>query len=112
MAKMKIKTGDTVVLLTGDYADKYEKGGARKTGKVAAVSPEEGKVIVTGINTVSKHVKPRREGEQGGIIKTDGAVYASKVALYCGSCKQGVRVGYKLDGDKKIRVCKKCGKEI
>lgn len=115
MAKMKIKTGDTVILLTGDYKDKYEKTGdkkTRKTGKVIAVSPEEGKVIVGGIAQVSKHVKPKKQGDQGGIVTTEGAIYASKVQLYCPSCKQGVRVGYKVEDGKKIRVCRKCGKEI
>ena len=112
MAKMKIKAGDTVILLTGDYKDKYEKNGDRKTGKVVAVSPEEGKVIVGGINQVSKHVKPKKQGDQGGIVTTEGAIYASKVQLYCGNCKKGVRAGYKMDGDKKVRICKKCGKEI
>ncbi len=113
--KMQIKTGDTVILRTGDYKDKYEKSGsgsARKTGKVIEVSPKEGKVIVSGIGQVSKHVKPRREGEQGGIVTAESAIYASKVQLYCPSCKKGVRVGYKLENGKKTRVCRKCGKEI
>ena len=115
MAKMKIKAGDTVILLTGDYKDKYEKSGdkkTRKTGKVIAVSPDEGKVIVSGIGQVSKHVKPRKEGDQGGIVTTEGAIYASKVQLYCPNCKQGVRAGYKTVDGKKTRICRKCGKEI
>ena len=105
MAKMHIKTGDTVVVLSGD--DKGAKG------KVIAVSPEEGKVIVEGVNVIHKHVKPRRQGETGGIVDAEGAIYASKVALYCSKCGKGVRAKSKiLDDGKKIRVCSKCGAEL
>ena len=108
MAKMHIKTGDTVVVLSGD--DKGAKG------KVIAVSPEEGKVIVEGVNVIHKHVKPRRQGESGGIVDAEGAFYASKVAVYCPKCDKGVRVKTKVevkDGKKiKTRVCAKCGAEI
>ena len=106
MNKLHIKTGDTVVLLTGDKKDR------NKTGKVLEVSPEEGKVIVEGINIVKKHVKPRKAGDASGIIETEGAIYASKVALYCDKCDKGVRVGYKMVDGKKVRVCKKCGENL
>ncbi len=109
---MNIKTGDTVVLLTGKYEDKKDENGKIKTHKVAAVSPKEGKVIVEGVNTIHKHVKARRQGETGGIIDTEGAIYASKVALYCPECKKGVRVKTVVTDGKKTRVCAKCGKEI
>ena len=101
MAKMHIKTGDTVVVLSGD--DKGAKG------KVIAVSPEEGKVIVEGVNVIHKHVKPRRQGETGGIVDAEGAFYASKVALYCPKCEKGVRTHTVVEGDNKSRVCAKCG---
>ena len=101
MAKMHIKKGDTVVVLSGD--DKGVKG------EVIAVSPEEGKVIVKDVNVIHKHVKPRRQGETGGIIDAEGAIYASNVALYCPKCDKGVRVAHKIDGDAKVRVCAKCG---
>ena len=101
MAKMHIKKGDTVVVLSGD--DKGVKG------EVIAVSPEEGKVIVKDVNVIHKHVKPRRQGETGGIIDAEGAIYASNVALYCPKCDKGVRVAHKIDGDTKVRVCAKCG---
>ena len=101
MAKMHIKTGDTVVVLSGD--DKGAKG------KVIAVSPEEGKVIVEGVNVIHKHVKPRRQGETGGIVDAEGAFYASKVALYCPKCGKGVRTKVVVDGDNKVRTCAKCG---
>ena len=106
---MHIKTGDTVIVLSGD--DKGAKG------KVIATSPKEGKVIVEKVNMIHKHVKPRRQGEAGGIVDAEGAIYASKVALYCSKCDKGVRATYKLvdgkDGKQtKIRVCAKCGKEL
>ena len=101
MNKLHIKTGDTVVVLSGD--DKGVKG------EVIAVSPEEGKVIVKGVNIIHKHVKPRRQGESGGIVDAEGAIYASNVALYCPNCKKGVRVHHEVVDGKKVRVCTKCG---
>lgn len=105
MSKVHVKTGDTVVVLSGK-----DKG---KQGTVLAVSPKEGKVIVEKINMVKKHVKPRRMGEPGGIIEAEGAMYASKVQLVCPRCKQPTRVGHKLYEDgTKGRVCKKCGEAL
>ena len=105
MAKMHIKKGDTVVVLSGD--DKGVKG------EVIAASPVEGKVIVKDVNMIHKHMKPRRQGESGGIVDAEGAIYASKVALYCSKCGKGVRAKSKiLDDGKKIRVCSKCGAEL
>ena len=101
---MNIKTGDTVIVLSGD--DKGVKG------KVIAVSPKEEKVIVEKVNMIHKHVKPRKQGETGGIIDAEGAIYASKVALYCDKCGKGVRTNFKVVDGKKIRVCAKCGKEL
>ena len=101
---MNIKTGDTVIVLSGD--DKGVKG------KVIAVSPKEDKVIVEKVNVIHKHVKPRRQGEAGGIIDAEGAIYASKVALYCSKCGKGVRVKVKDVDGKKVRVCAKCGQEL
>ena len=105
MTKMNIKTGDTVIVLNGD--DKGVKG------EVIAVSPAEGKVLVKNVNMIHKHVKPRKQGEQGGIVDAEGAIYASKVALFCSKCGKGVRVKAKiLDDGKKVRVCAKCGQEL
>ena len=104
MNKLHIKTGDTVVVLSGD--DKGVKG------EVIAVSPEEGKVIVKGANMIHKHVKPRRQGETGGIVDAEGAIYACKVALYCPKCDKAVRTHDKIVDGKKVRVCAKCGAEI
>ncbi len=103
--KLAVRTGDTVVINSGD-----DKG---KKGKVLEVSPAEGKIIVEGVNIVTKHVKPRRQGEEGGLIKTEGAFYASKANVYCTKCDKGVRVGYKtMDDGKKVRVCTKCGENL
>ncbi len=109
---MNIKTGDTVVLLTGKHNEKFDKNGKALTHEVIAVSPKEDKVIVKGVNVVKKHVKPRRQGETGGIIETEGAIYACKVALYCPKCEKGVRVKSVEKDGKKIRVCAKCGREL
>ena len=99
--------------MTGKYSDKYaDDKGTRKTGKVLEVSPKEGKVIVEGINVVSKHVKPRRMGETGGIVEREAALYASKVQVVCPKCGKGTRVAHKVEGGKKTRVCKKCGAEL
>ena len=100
--KVHVKTGDTVMVISGD-----DKG---KKGKVMAVSLKEGKVIVEGVNMVSKHVKPRRMGEAGGILKAEGAMYASKVQIICPRCKKPTRIGHKLNEDgTKSRTCAKCG---
>ena len=109
MAKMFIKKGDTVVVRTGKYEDKFDKNGDRKTAKVLEVSPEEGKVIVENVHKVSKHLKARKQGDESAIIKVDAPIYACKVQLYCPKCEKGVRSKIAEDDGKKIRVCVKCG---
>ena len=102
MSKVHVKTGDTVIVISGK-----DKG---KKGQVLAVSPKEGKVIVEKVNMVSKHVKPRKMGEQGGIVKAEGAMYASKVQIVCPRCKKPTRIGHKINEDgTKNRICRKCG---
>ena len=101
MNKLHVKTGDLVQIMTG-----RDRG---NTGKVLEVSRDEKKVIVEGQNIVTKHVKPRRQGEVGGLVKAEAALYASKVQLVCPKCDKAVRVGHKIEGDKKVRVCTKCG---
>ncbi len=109
MNKVHVKRDDTVIVISGS-----SKG---VIGKVLAVSPEEGKVIVQGAHVIKKHQKPRRQGETGGILEVEGAIYASKVQLVCGNSKcekynKGTRVKHVVEDGKKIRVCAKCGKEI
>ena len=105
MSKVHVKTGDTVMVISGK-----DKG---KKGQVLAVSPTEGKVIVEKINMVSKHVKPRKMGDQGGIVEAEGAMYACKVQVICPRCNKPTRVAHKLleDGTKE-RICKKCGEAL
>jgi large subunit ribosomal protein L24 len=102
--KLHVKKGDTVIVLSGK-----DKG---KKGKVLEVSPKEQKVIVEGINMMTKHLKPRKMGDQGGIVKAEGALYASKVMLVCPKCGKPTRIAHKIlkDGSKE-RLCKnsKCG---
>ncbi|MBR1833624.1 MAG: 50S ribosomal protein L24 [Ruminiclostridium sp.] len=104
MNKIHVKTGDEVQIISGK-----DKG---KTGKVLQVAPDEGKVIVEGLNMVTKHVKARRQDQLGGIVKAEGALYASKVMPVCPKCKKPVRTGSEMKDGKKIRVCKKCGAEL
>ena len=104
MNKMSIKKDDLVVVLSGKDAGKQ--------GKVLETQPSTGKVIVEGVNIVSRHTKPRRQGEEGGIIKKEAPIYACKVQRVCPKCGKPTRIGHKVEGDKKVRVCKKCGAEI
>ncbi len=109
MKKVHVRRDDTVIVISGD-----DKG---VIGKVVAVSPDEGKVIVQGANIVSKHQKPRKQGENGGILKVEAAMYASKVQIVCPNSKcekhnKGTRIQHKIVDGKKIRVCAKCGEEL
>ena len=102
---MNIKKDDTVVVLSGK-----DKG---KQGKVIAVDPKGGKVMVEGINVAKRHVKPRKQGQQGGIIKQETPIYVCKVMRVCPKCNKPTREAHKILADgKKVRVCKKCGAEI
>jgi len=104
MNKMSIKKGDLVVVLSGK-----DKG---KQGKVLEVMPKSSKVIVEKVNVVSRHTKPRRQGEEGGIIQKEAPIYACKVQTVCPKCGKATCIAHKIEGDKKTRVCKKCGAEI
>ena len=101
---MNIKKNDTVIVLSGK-----DKG---KKGKVLTALPKENKLIVEGVSMATVHQKPRKQGEEGGILHKEIPIRADKVALYCAKCGKGVRVGYKLDGDKKVRIGRPCGHEI
>ena len=102
---MSIRKDDTVIVLSGK-----DKG---KKGKVLSADPKGGKVIVEKINMVSRHQKPRRQGEEGGIIQKEAPLYACKVMRVCPKCNKPTRPAHKVLADgKKVRVCKKCGAEI
>lgn len=104
MKKVHVRKDDTVIVVSGD--DKGVKG------KVIAVSPEEGKVIVEKVNVQTKHVKARKQNDPSGIMKVEGALYADKVLLYCTKCGKGVRSATKEVDGKKVRVCVKCGSKL
>ena len=101
---MKLRKGDTVKILSGN-----DKG---KTGEILEIIPKTEKIVVKGINIRKKSVKPRRQGEQGGIIPSEASIHSSKVALVCPKCGKATRVGYLVEKDEKVRVCKKCGAKI
>ncbi len=101
---MKIKKGDTVKVLSGN-----DKG---KTGEVLEIIPKTQKIIVKGVNIRKKHVKPRKQGEEGGIIPVECAIPSSKVNVVCSKCGKETRIGYKIEKDEKVRICKKCGATI
>ena len=101
---MNVKKNDTVLVLSGK-----DKG---KKGKVLSVNPETRKVIVEGVSVASRHQKPRKQGEEGGIIKKETPIYASKVMTVCPKCDKATRVAHKIVDGKKVRVCKHCGAEI
>lgn len=100
--KLHVKRGDTVVVISGK-----DKG---KKGKVLIALPKASKLIVEGINMSTKHKKPTKNVQQGGIIHQESALFSSKVMLWCDKCKKGVRVGHKmLDDNTKVRYCRDCG---
>ena len=101
---MKIKTGDTVKVLSGN-----DKG---KTGEVLEIMPKTDKIIVKGVNIRKKHVKPRKQGEEGGIIPVECAIPSSKVNVVCSKCGKATKIGYTVEKDQKVRVCKKCGAKL
>ncbi len=101
---MNVKKNDTVLVLSGK-----DKG---KQGKVLSVDPKGGKVIVEKVNVASKHQKPRRQGEEGGIISKETPIYACKVMTVCPKCNKATRPAHKVEGGKKVRVCKHCGAEL
>ena len=101
---MKLRKGDTVKVLSGN-----DKG---KTGEILEIIPKTEKIVVKGINIRKKSVKPRRQGEQGGIIPSEASIHSSKVALVCPKCGKATTVGYLVEKDEKVRVCKKCGAKI
>ena len=102
MSKMHVKTGDTVVVISGK-----DKG---KKGKVIAVKPSENKIIVDKVNVMTRHQKPRSQKEQGGLVEKESPIYACKVMRVCPKCDKPTRIGKKLsdDGKTSYRYCKNC----
>ena len=104
MNSMNIKKGDTVIVLSGK-----SKG---KQGKVLSASPATQSVVVEGVNMVSRHVKPRKQGDQGGIIKQEGNIRVCKVMRVCPKCEKPTRVKHQITDGVKYRVCQHCGEII
>jgi len=101
---VKLKKGDNVIMRSGKDRD--------KNGKVLMTIPKRGKVVVEGLNTVKKHLRAKKQGQKGQIISKERAVSMSSVQLICPKCNKPTRVGYKVEGDRKVRICKKCESEI
>jgi large subunit ribosomal protein L24 len=100
----KIKKGDTVLVVKGK-----DKG---KKGKVIKVIPKEARIIVEGVNLVKKHLKPKRVGEKGKIVEIPAPLSWANVRLICSSCSKPTKVGFRFEGEKKVRYCKKCNKSF
>ena len=100
---MKIKKGDNIIVISG-------KDSGRK-GKVVRVFPREHRIMVEGVNSRKKHVKPKRSGEKGQVVTVFAPFHVSNVKLICAQCGQATRAGYKVEGDRKSRICKKCGQQ-
>ena len=101
---MKIKTGDTVMVLSGN-----DKG---KTGIVLEVIPKQNKIIAKGINVRKRHIKPKKQNEEGGILSIESPIYADKVNVVCSKCNKATRIGILIEKDEKFRICKKCGAKL
>ncbi len=105
MSKLHVKTDDMVVVITGK--DKSKKG------KVLETDPKAGRVIVEGVNIVTRHKKPRGAQNPGGRIKKEAAIHASNVMLLCEKCNKATRLAHKItENGGKVRVCKKCGAQL
>ena len=99
---MKVKKGDTVVIISGN-----DRG---KTGKVLKVDPNAERIIVEGIHFIKKHTRPSQRSQKGGIVEKEGPIRVSNVAVYCAKCDKGVRVGKKaLKDGRRVRFCRQCG---
>jgi len=101
---MKIKKGDQVLIVSGK-----DKG---RKGKVIESLPKEGRIMVENINLKKKHSRPKKSGEKGQIVELSIAFDASDAKIICPKCNKAVRIGYRIEGKKKYRVCKKCNQEI
>lgn len=101
---MKIKKGDEIKFFSGKDRN--------KTGKVVKVFPKDSSLLVEGLNMFKKHMKPRTQDKKGEIILVPKPVNVSKVGLICPSCRKVTRVGYRVEGATKSRICKKCGKTV
>lgn len=103
MESMKIRKGDIVLIISGK-----DRG---KTGKVLRAFPGGFKVVVENVNIRKKHTRPKKGGEKGQIVRIPAPINVSNVKLLCPKCGKATKVGYRIEGNKKYRICKKCGQE-
>ena len=101
---MKLKKGDTVLIISGK-----DRG---RTAKILKSLVKERQILVDGINLKKKHVKPRKEGDKGQVVSVAAPLDISNVKFICPKCSKATRVGYKIEKDKKFRICKKCQSEV
>ena len=101
---MKVKKGDNILVISGKDAG--------NTAKILRAFPKEGRILVEGVNLKAKHVRPKKQGEKGQVVKIATPFDVSNVKIVCPKCGKAARLGYKIIGDKKFRVCKKCKSEI
>ena len=101
---MKLKKGDTIKIISGN-----DKG---KQGKVLAVFPSEERIVVEGVNIKKKHIRPRKQDQKGELVRIPAPFPLSRALLICPKCGQPTRVGFRVEGKKKVRVCKRCGAEM
>ena len=112
MSKLNVKKGDKVVVISGK-----DKG---KEGKILVAYPDKGRVVVEKANMITRHVKPRKQGEPGGRIETEGTIHVSNVKLICPKCNKPTRIGHEIREvevsgkkvKKSVRICKECGAQI
>ncbi len=101
---MKLKKGDNVIVMAGK-----DQG---LTGKVLKVLPTENRLVIDGVNLIKRRTRPKKAGEKGQVVQVAYPITAAKVMFKCSRCNRGVRVGYRLGGKSKVRVCRRCGSEL
>jgi len=101
---MRVKKNDTVLIISGKYRG--------RKGKILKAFPKKDKVLIEGVNLRKKHQKPKKTGDKGQIIQVPAPIHISNVKIICPKCKKATRIGYRIEGGEKYRICKKCDKAI
>ncbi len=101
---MRVKKNDTVLIISGKYRG--------RKGKILKAFPKKDKVLIEGVNLRKKHQKPKKTGDKGEIIEIPAPIHISNVKIICPKCKKATRIGYRIEGGEKYRICKKCDKTI
>jgi large subunit ribosomal protein L24 len=103
--KIRLKKGDVVVVVSGN-----DRG---KKGKILSIDKKHGKIIVEGVHMIKKHMRPRKQGDQGGIIEKEAALHLSNIKLICPKCGEATRIQKSsMENKRSVRVCNKCGEFI